>query len=246
MKRVYYVSAPARALLAHAITGESPVPTAGAAPAAAGKGEGGGGGGGRLRVVNCGVRVFERNSRAGSGCLFRLTYDGVHLLLPSMGKRVVAAPRADFLKLLESEATFVGDLTDATLRTAIGDLSKGSFVVRMADSAEDDVIVAWKGGDTLTTFIPKEMLAVLRKRYGVVEVVAPKKDPKADKDQAVPDRGAKEGGQDVAADAPAPDAPSTAKPVVAGDDPTGMDVSPAAAALEPAGALPTEHAKKAE
>lgn len=177
-------------------------------------------------MVNCGVRVFERNSRAGSGCLFRLTYDGVHLLLPSMGKRVVAAPRADFLKLLESEATSIGDLADAPLRTAIGDLSKGSFVVRMADSAEDDVVVAWKGGDTLTTFIPKEMLAVLRKRYGVVEVVAPKKDAKADK-PAPGSGGAKEGSGAVAGDAPAPDGPPTAKPVASDDGPTGMVVSPA-------------------
>ncbi|GAB0491969.1 hypothetical protein MMPV_003227 [Pyropia vietnamensis] len=260
MKRVYYVSAPARALLAHAITGEPPVPGAAAAAAAAtgsggDGGGGGGGGGGRLRVVNCGVRVFERNSRAGSGCLFRLTYDGVHLLLPSMGKRVVAAPRADFLKLLESESTSIGDLVDVSLRTTIGDLSKGSFVVRMADSAEDDVIVAWKGGDTLTTFIPKEMLAVLRKRYGVVEVVAPEKDIKADKGKQAAnggakeedvDDGAEEGNGDGAAGAPAPQVPSLAKPAAADDGPTEMDVSPAAATMEPAKASPTEPAGKAE
>jgi len=121
-------------------------------------------------------------------------------------------------------------LTDADVRSVVGALSKGSFVVRMAGSAEDDVIVAWKGGDTLTTFIPKEMLAVLRKRYGVVAVVKPEADKadKADKaDTADKEEVADEPNGDSTG---ARDTPAVAKAKAATEESTAMDTEGAGAA----------------
>ena len=70
-KRLYYVSGGAKKLLAA---------------------DGGGAGG--LQVVSAGVKAFERQAAKGAACEYRVTQEGLDVLLPHLERQVVrAAPR---------------------------------------------------------------------------------------------------------------------------------------------------------
>ena len=122
----------------------------------------------RIRVVHAGVITFARTSEsAGCAVDYRLSQDGVDLVLPFLTKRRVACERADFETLLAG-GSHGPEAFSETVRKEVAALGAGSVVFVLEDgSARPPACVAWRGlQGYVSVFAGKEDLVVLRSRLG--------------------------------------------------------------------------------
>jgi hypothetical protein len=122
----------------------------------------------RLRVVHAGVITFARTSEsAGCAVDYRLSQDGVDLVLPFLTKRRVACTRGDFEKLLAG-GSHGPEAFSEKVRAEVAALGAGSVVFVLEDgSARPPACVAWRGlQGYVSVFAGKEDLVVLRSRLG--------------------------------------------------------------------------------
>ena len=86
----------------------------------------------RLHLVNVGLKVFEKNSRPGVDCAYRLQQDGIGALLPYITKRVVDVNFQDMLYLLQnSERGFPLIAMSEDASKVMKDVTTGSCVLRL-------------------------------------------------------------------------------------------------------------------
>ncbi|KAJ2707354.1 tRNA (cytosine-5-)-methyltransferase ncl1 [Coemansia sp. IMI 203386] len=129
----------------------------------------------RLRVVNTGIRVFNRNCVKDAGCTFRLVCEGTPQLLPHLSERfVVDAPFGDLRALLEEVNPLLATLSEET-RSRIAQVPVSSSVIIRYDPTahvgdEEQpftrltatlAIPCWRGHASLSVHMDKNQLCSL-------------------------------------------------------------------------------------
>lgn len=124
----------------------------------------------RLRIVNAGVRIFERTTRKDTVIPFRILSDALPILRTAMEKRTVAVTWDDLKLIMGQESVTMDELSPAA-RESIQGMRSGSVVVIAGSGADEELVLAWKGQYALSKLMPKEELAAIRTRHGLpVEV----------------------------------------------------------------------------
>jgi 16S rRNA C967 or C1407 C5-methylase (RsmB/RsmF family) len=148
---------------------------------------------GRLRVVNAGVRLFERTTRRDADPPFRVLSDGMHVLRSSMRRRLVTVGWSDLRLVMGQESTSIDALTPAA-RAQLGGLSTGSVIAVAGEGAGEEIVCLWKGKHMITKLMPGDELTAIRTRHGLepeqkqaaVARAAPAGDGAADAGSAAP------------------------------------------------------------
>ncbi|XP_073010109.1 uncharacterized protein [Typha latifolia] len=135
----------------------------------------------RLKITSLGLKIFERqSSKDGSPCSFRLSSEGLPLLLPYISKQNLCASLVDFQHLLQYRVVKFADFVDAKLGEEASNLMPGCCVVMLregnhnADTIVVDpstiAIICWKGKTNLSIMVSqldgRELLDRLAVRFG--------------------------------------------------------------------------------
>ena len=129
----------------------------------------------RLHLVNVGLKLFEKNSRPGVNCAYRLQQDGIGALLPYLSKRVVDVNFQDMLYLLQqSDRGFPLIAMSPFAARNIEEVTVGSCVLRLntdefsnekemvdAGIPKNFAIVCWRGEVALSPLVQKNEKASL-------------------------------------------------------------------------------------
>lgn len=136
----------------------------------------------QLKIASVGLKMFERQtSKDGNSteCRYRISSEGLPLLLPYLTKQILLAPIVDFKHLLQYKSIKFGDLVDAELAEKATKLELGSCVVVLKEAHHvssvpiqvDSTTIAigcWKGRSNLNVMVTeldcKDLLERLEKR----------------------------------------------------------------------------------
>lgn len=136
----------------------------------------------RLKITSLGLKIFERQSaKDGSeSCGFRLSSEGLPLLLPYISKQIVFASLADFRHLLQYRTIKFSDFVDAEFGEKASRLMPGCCVVVLNEgnqitdtillNASTIAIICWKGKTNMSIMVSQldgqELLERLAARFG--------------------------------------------------------------------------------
>ncbi|XP_048501747.1 uncharacterized protein LOC104896018 [Beta vulgaris subsp. vulgaris] len=138
----------------------------------------------QLKIASVGLKMFERQtSKDGNSteCRYRISSEGLPLLLPYITKQILLAPLVDFKHLLQYKSIKFGDLVDAELVESASKLVLGCCVVVLKEAHQassipiqvDSSTVAigcWKGRSNINVMVTAldctDMLERLQKRTG--------------------------------------------------------------------------------
>ncbi|KAF8694739.1 hypothetical protein HU200_037825 [Digitaria exilis] len=136
----------------------------------------------RLKITSLGLKIFERqSSKDGSPCTFRLSSEGLPLLLPYITKQILYASAIDFQHLLQYRTIKFPDFVDANFGEEASTLLPGCCVVVLREGHQDIgsiatdpsaiAIVCWKGKTNLCVMVSpldgKELLERISLRFGL-------------------------------------------------------------------------------
>ncbi|KAA3457373.1 tRNA (cytosine(34)-C(5))-methyltransferase-like isoform X1 [Gossypium australe] len=121
----------------------------------------------QLKITSVGLKMFERqSSREGSSapCSFRISSEGLPVILPYITKQILYASPADFKHLLQYKSIKFADFVDADFGQKAADLMLGCCVIvlREGDKSLSDHIQAdasaiaigcWKGRSSLSVMV---------------------------------------------------------------------------------------------
>lgn len=121
----------------------------------------------QLKITSIGLKMFERQtSREGtsSPCVFRISSEGLPLLLPHMTKQIASAPPLDFKHLLQYKSIKFPDLVDDGFREKVATLSLGCCAIVLNNGNEGSLdslrvdkstiaIGCWKGRSSLSVMV---------------------------------------------------------------------------------------------
>ncbi|KAF7839926.1 tRNA (cytosine(34)-C(5))-methyltransferase-like [Senna tora] len=121
----------------------------------------------QLKITSIGLKMFERqSSREGSSapCAFRISSEGLPLILPYITKQILCASPVDFKHLLQYKAVKFGDFVDAEFGEKAANLMPGYCVVVLGKgkrTASESLVVdestiaigCWKGKASLTVMV---------------------------------------------------------------------------------------------
>jgi multisite-specific tRNA:(cytosine-C5)-methyltransferase len=139
---------------------------------------------GKLRVVNAGVRVFERTSRRDTDLPFRILSDGIEVLRRSMSKRIVAVDMEDLQKMLVHEAVDISSFAQRETRVSLNALASGSAVMVCGEGNDAECVLIWKGQYKVTKLMPSDEVDLMLARHGLTAAI---KTGKAARDISVDD-----------------------------------------------------------
>ncbi|CAL9774224.1 unnamed protein product [Musa acuminata subsp. burmannicoides] len=136
----------------------------------------------RLKITSVGLKIFERQklNDASSPCSFRLSSEGLPLLLPYISKQILCASLADFQHLLQYRTIKFADFVDAGFGDKASSLISGCCIIilKEGDRTTDDIVVdastiaiiCWKGKTNLSILLSpadgQELLERLAVRFG--------------------------------------------------------------------------------
>ncbi|CAL9127234.1 unnamed protein product [Musa textilis] len=136
----------------------------------------------RLKITSVGLKIFERQklNDASSPCSFRLSSEGLPLLLPFISKQILCASLADFQHLLQYRTIKFADFVDAGFGDRASNLMSGCCVIILKEGnrTTDDIVVdastiaiiCWKGKTNLSILLSpadgQELLERLAVRFG--------------------------------------------------------------------------------
>ncbi|XP_020675074.2 tRNA (cytosine(34)-C(5))-methyltransferase [Dendrobium catenatum] len=136
----------------------------------------------KLKITSLGLKVFERQSckDASTTCMFRLSSEGLPLLLPYIGKQILCASLADFRHLLQYRTIKFPDFVDDDFREKASILMSGCCVIVLKQGNEKTyqysadssaiAIVCWKGKTNLSIMVSQldsqQLLDRLAVRFG--------------------------------------------------------------------------------
>ncbi|XP_027179876.1 tRNA (cytosine(34)-C(5))-methyltransferase-like [Coffea eugenioides] len=121
----------------------------------------------QLKIASVGVKMFERQtSKEGtaSACSFRISSEGLPLLLPHVTKQILYASTVDFKHLLQYKSIKFADFTDAEFRSQASNLSLGCCIlVLIKDNqkapdtyqvdASSTAIGCWRGRNSISVMV---------------------------------------------------------------------------------------------
>nr|XP_043638974.1 RNA cytosine-C(5)-methyltransferase NSUN2-like [Erigeron canadensis] len=157
----------------------------------------------QLKITSIGLKMFERQtSKEGtsSPCVFRISSEGLPLLLPYMTKQIACASPVDFKHLLQYKSIKFPDFVDNGFRDKLSALSLGCCVVVLnkGDEGSSDppkidkstiAIGCWKGRASLSVMVTaidcQEMLERLLIRLGTDKGSLPENSKIADGDELI-------------------------------------------------------------
>ncbi|XP_035820079.1 RNA cytosine-C(5)-methyltransferase NSUN2 isoform X3 [Zea mays] len=137
--------------------------------------------GGQLKIASLGVKMFERHrSKDPCPCAYRLSYDGLSLVLPSISKRILYASALEFHRLVQYRSISFAHFTDTRFGEQAASLTPGCCVVvllegnRRVDSICKDpstiAVVCWRGKGTINVMVSpsdrKDLLERMAYRFG--------------------------------------------------------------------------------
>ncbi|XP_021804138.1 tRNA (cytosine(34)-C(5))-methyltransferase-like, partial [Prunus avium] len=163
----------------------------------------------QLKITSIGLKMFERQTaREGNlaPCSFRISSEGLPLILPYITKQIVYASPVDFKHLLQYKSIKFADFVDAELGQKASGLMSGCCVIVLrkdgkasSDSIEVDestiAIGCWKGKSSLSVMVTaidcQELLERLLMRMETEKGSLEKKDEasnaKGDEEQDIED-----------------------------------------------------------
>ncbi|KAJ2782940.1 tRNA (cytosine-5-)-methyltransferase ncl1 [Coemansia interrupta] len=129
----------------------------------------------RLRVVNTGIRVFNRNCVKDAGCAFRLVCEGVPQLLPHLAPNfVVDVPFADLRVVLEQVNPLLESLSAQTRERIAAVPVSSSVIIRYSPAAHAAdaeqpftrltavlALPCWRGHASISVHMDKNQLSSL-------------------------------------------------------------------------------------
>ncbi|KAK4353077.1 hypothetical protein RND71_028595 [Anisodus tanguticus] len=83
----------------------------------------------QLKIAAVGLKMFERQKDVSARCVFRITSEGLPLLLPHITKQIVYASPVDFKHLLQYKSIKFGDFEDDEFREKASKLQFGCCAV---------------------------------------------------------------------------------------------------------------------
>ncbi|XP_068474343.1 uncharacterized protein [Phaseolus vulgaris] len=121
----------------------------------------------QLKITSVGLKVFERQTSCegrSAQCSFRITSEGLPLLLPHISKQILRASAIDFKHLLQYRAVKFADFVDAKFGESAANLMPGCCVIVLGEGSRaatgtlqvDESTVAigcWKGRASLTVMV---------------------------------------------------------------------------------------------
>lgn len=141
----------------------------------------------QLKITSIGIKMFERQTSkegAASPCLFRISSEGLPVILPYITKQILYAAPTDFKHLLQYKGVKFGDFVDSEFGQKAANLMMGCCVIVLRDSsktASDPIEVdastiaigCWKGRSSLSVMVTaldcQELLERLTTRMGDAE-----------------------------------------------------------------------------
>nr|GMD56419.1 tRNA (cytosine(34)-C(5))-methyltransferase-like isoform X1 [Ipomoea batatas] len=121
-------------------------------------------GGQQLKIASVGLKMFERQTSkdgTSASCLFRISSEGLPLLLPHITKQILYASPVDFKHLLEQKSIKFANFVDAKLGEKASNLLLGCCVVILnKDGLEDTQVDAstvaigcWRGRSNVSVMV---------------------------------------------------------------------------------------------
>ncbi|XP_059643062.1 uncharacterized protein LOC132284937 [Cornus florida] len=121
----------------------------------------------QLKITSIGLKMFERQtSKEGncSPCAFRISSEGLPLLLPHITKQILPVSPVDFKHLLQYKSIKIPDFVDAEFREKASKLMMGCCVVvlnkgiqTLSDPPQTDAstiaIGCWKGRSSISVMV---------------------------------------------------------------------------------------------
>ncbi|XP_065874383.1 uncharacterized protein [Euphorbia lathyris] len=140
-------------------------------------------GGQQLKISSVGLKMFERQtSREGTSapCSFRISSEGLPVILPHITKQILCASPVDFKHLLQYKGVKYSDFVDSEFGEKASKLRMGCCVIILGDGkispdrievdASTIAIGCWKGRSSLTVMVTaidcQELLQRLSARMG--------------------------------------------------------------------------------
>nr|TKW10850.1 hypothetical protein SEVIR_6G195000v2 [Setaria viridis] len=136
----------------------------------------------QLKIASLGVKMFERHrSKDGCSCAYRLSYEGLSLLLPYISTRILYASPLDFHRLLQYRTINFAHFVDSRFGEEAASMMPGCCVVVLleghenADSILKDpttiAIVCWRGKGTMNVMVSPpdrtDLLERMAYRFGI-------------------------------------------------------------------------------
>ncbi|KAJ0981406.1 hypothetical protein J5N97_009661 [Dioscorea zingiberensis] len=133
----------------------------------------------RLKITSLGLKTFERQASKDSSslCAFRLSSEGLPLLLPYISKQILHASLLDFQHLLQYRTIKFPDFVNADFREKASSLMPGCCVVTLNEGnkptheilldASTIAIVCWKGKTNLSIMVSQLDAQELRERLSI-------------------------------------------------------------------------------
>ncbi|XP_060213122.1 uncharacterized protein LOC132640530 isoform X1 [Lycium barbarum] len=117
----------------------------------------------QLKIAAVGLKMFERQKDVSAQCVFRITSEGLPLLLPHMSKQIVYASPTDFKHLLQYKSIKFGDFVDAEFREKASKLQFGCCAAilnkdnktlsELRVDASTIAIGCWRGRNSITVMV---------------------------------------------------------------------------------------------
>ncbi|CAH2061519.1 unnamed protein product, partial [Thlaspi arvense] len=141
----------------------------------------------QLKIASVGLKMFERQSaKEGSSkpCSFRISSEGLPVILPYITKQILYTPMADFKHLLQYKSIKFPDFVNPQLGQKAIDLVLGCCVVILTDGEEPVKVDAstiaiscWRGKNSLGVMVTsadcQELLERLAERTPKTEEAGP-------------------------------------------------------------------------
>ncbi|CAA7019820.1 unnamed protein product [Microthlaspi erraticum] len=118
----------------------------------------------QLKIASVGLKMFERQTaKEGSTCTFRISSEGLPVILPYITKQVLYTPMADFKHLLQYKSIKFPDFVNQKLGQKVIDLVLGCCVVILSDGEEavkvdasTIAISCWRGKNSLGVMVTSD------------------------------------------------------------------------------------------
>ncbi|WVZ92421.1 hypothetical protein U9M48_038489 [Paspalum notatum var. saurae] len=136
----------------------------------------------QLKIASLGVKMFERHrSKDGCSCAYRLSYEGLSLLLPYISRRILYASPLDFLRLLQYRSINFAQFVDTRFGEEAASLMPGCCIVVLLEGNKPAVyiskdpstvaIVCWRGKGTMNVMVSppdrKDLLEKMANHLGL-------------------------------------------------------------------------------
>ncbi|KAG0566732.1 hypothetical protein KC19_7G083400 [Ceratodon purpureus] len=119
----------------------------------------------QMKITSAGLKIFERQqTKEASTCIFRISSEGLPVLLPHMTKQIIVANRKDFRLILAEKVVQFSAFNDSTFAAALRELSHGCCVITLPTEGPDapinsgavgTAVACWKGRSNVGILITK-------------------------------------------------------------------------------------------